>query len=76
MSLMPWARALRSAAAASEPEPWPSPAVMMIAAAAPFAPAAATMSGTVVGGVVMITTSGAQPISPTEPIVDMPSISR
>ena len=36
MSLMPWARALRSAAAASEPEPWPSPAVMMMAAAVPF----------------------------------------
>src|SRR6266700_1145914 len=38
----PFARAACSQASATEPAPWPSPAVMMMAAAGPLAPAAAT----------------------------------
>jgi hypothetical protein len=45
-SLRPVARAAFSQASASEPSPWPSPAVMMMAVAAPCSPAAAMMPGT------------------------------
>ena len=45
-SLRPVARAAFSQASAREPAPCPRPAVMMIAAAAPFSPANFTMPGT------------------------------
>src|SRR5262245_31663890 len=58
-SLSPVARAAFSQASASEPSPCPSPAVMMIAVATPFSPAAATMPGTDGGGVAITSRSGA-----------------
>ena len=57
-SLRPVARAAFSQPSASEPVPCPRPAVMMIAAAAPFSPAAFTMPGTDCGGVAITTRSG------------------
>ena len=56
---MPAARAVCSQSSASEPGPWPSPAVMMMPAAVPLRAAAATASGTAAGGTAMTTTSGA-----------------
>ena len=58
-SLRPVARAAFSQASASEPAPWPRPAVMMIAAPAPFSPANFTMPGTERGGVAITSRSGA-----------------
>ena len=57
-SLRPVARAAFSQASASEPAPCPRPAVMMIAAAAPFSPAIFTMPETERGGVAITTRSG------------------
>jgi hypothetical protein len=58
-SLRPLARAAFSQASASEPSPCPRPAVMMIAVATPFSPAAATMPGTDRGGAAITMRSGA-----------------
>ena len=57
-SLRPVARAAFSQASASEPVPWPRPAVMMIAAPTPFSPANFTMPGTEPGGVAITRRSG------------------
>ena len=51
-----------------------SPAVIMIAAAAPFAPAAATIFGTAAGGAAITTMSGTSAIASTELTVDRPSM--
>ena len=48
---------------------------MMIAAAAPFAPAAATVSGTAAGGTAMTTISGVPAMASMDLSVPMPSIS-
>jgi hypothetical protein len=51
-----------------------SPAVIMIAAAAPFAPAAATVLGTAAGGTAITTMSGTSVIASMELTVDKPSM--
>jgi hypothetical protein len=75
MSRRPVARAARSQACASEPSPWPSPAVMMMALAAPFSPAAVTMPGNDCGGVAITMRSGACGSSATVLTALIPAIS-
>src|ERR1700730_16394408 len=53
ISLIPYFCAARSAASASEPAPWPSPAVIIRAPAAPRAPACSMRLGTAVAGAVI-----------------------
>jgi hypothetical protein len=60
ISRMPYFRAARSAASAIEPGPWPSPALMMTAPAAPHWPASSIRPAMNRAGAVMTTSSGAK----------------
>ena len=75
ISRIPYFCAARSAASASDPAPWPSPALTMITPAAPQRPASSIRPGIAVAGAVTTTSSGAKASLLRLPTVLAPSIS-